>query len=180
MVVRISLGMLFPVSELFTIATIFYKDFLKITLSWEIKSIVVTSIAFGQQLRGIDLCLCLLHRMFSLQVAALLGRESMDGLIVDYPGFLDAEVVEEVLDHLAALMPTVNVKHHLQQNPDLLLSAAKGKKRLGDNLDPGDTYLTDWSLQNKLFQNHPFFPAFCTGVQGASSCFILSYRMLDQ
>ncbi|GMH35071.1 hypothetical protein BSKO_02939 [Bryopsis sp. KO-2023] len=78
------------------------------------------------------------------KVRDLLGIDSLrlDALVVEHPGFLDSDVVAEVLDHLRQLMPTKNVESYLVQNPTTLLSAAKGKKRLGDNPDPGEPYVT--------------------------------------
>lgn len=65
----------------------------------------------------------------------LLQFEDLDLLIEKYPLFLDSTAVEEVLEDLERLIYG-NAKEHLVNNPSLLLSTVKGRKRLGE---PADT-----------------------------------------
>lgn len=70
-----------------------------------------------------------------MQTEELLGLERLDELIEQFPLFLDASAVDEVLTDLARLMPG-DAKQHLIKNPSLLFSTVRGKKRLGE---PADT-----------------------------------------
>eukprot|EP00210_Caulerpa_lentillifera_P000689 g666.t1 len=65
----------------------------------------------------------------------LLDLEDLGTLIEQYPLFLDSSAVEEVLEDLNRLMKG-NAKEQLVNQPSLLLSTVKGRKRLGD---PADT-----------------------------------------
>lgn len=57
------------------------------------------------------------------------------------PGsILDAEAVSEALDMLRTLLPGQDPRATLRATPSFMSRVERGKRRLGDNPDPGDTY----------------------------------------